>query len=107
MAITNTTLVETTGGAPGQKLYVDAITLDLDANPPSGGYAGFEAIVQAVIGSGRTLVGIVQNNNPGTTKARHRYDRANDKLLCLAWDGTEITSTLAANTGLELICLSY
>lgn len=113
MAITNAALAVASGGAPGQPQYDDIVTLDLDAsypNPgPTGGYADFYATTLApIIGKGKTVIAVRQNNSVGTTPVHVGYDRANDKLLCYDWAGAEIANgvDLSGVVGLELVITS-
>ena len=83
MAISNVAAVAQSGGAPGDPKYTNLVTLDLDDSYTTGGYADFTASVQSIIGAGRAIVGVVQQNIPaGTVKVLTGYDYANDKLLC-------------------------
>ena len=79
MAITNVELKASFGGAPGQPTFTDIVEIDLDNAYATGGYTGFAAILQAVIGAGREILNVEQNNFP--TAHIVKYDRTNDTLV--------------------------
>lgn len=110
MAVTNVDLQIAAGGAPGQPMFVDLVQLDLDASYPAatGGYP-IDDLLAAQVGTGRTFIGIVcQNNIPGVA-IWCAYDQVNGKLQCYDWAGAEIANgtNLAAVVNLELGFLSY
>lgn len=80
MAIANAALV--TGGSvdgPGgnDPLFANLVSFDGDGAYPAGGTPGFQAAMQAVIGSGRELVAVLGQDCGGYVPV---YDKANDKL---------------------------
>ena len=108
MAITNVAIASQSGGAPGNPEYTDIVTLNLDNSYVTGGYANFNASVAPVIGPNRTIMGVTQNNYPGTTKCEAKYDRTNDKLVCYDAAFAEIANgvDLISVVGLELVITS-
>jgi len=108
MAISNVSRVAKAGSAPGDPVYHDIVTMDLDNVYPSGGYPAFEASVKGQIGEGRTILAVRANNSPGTPKVFPFYDRDNDKLLMHDWAGAEFSgsSDLSGVVGLELDIMS-
>lgn len=77
MALGTITILER--GAAQGPIFLDRVSIVGDASYPTGGSAGVEAALQAVIGSGRTVLGIQQEYD-GTPNAVE-YDHANDKLF--------------------------
>jgi hypothetical protein len=110
MSITNVALGSQAGQAPGSPVYKDIVTLDLDASYPQYGYPDFNATVAGVIGAGKTILSVEQNNFPGNVIAK--YDRTNDKLVIFeVAAGPTISEvgngvSLATITGLELVITS-
>jgi hypothetical protein len=107
MSLSNVALAVQAGAAPGNPVYKDIVTLDLDSSYVTGGYATFNASVAGVIGKGKTIMSVSQNNFPGNVIAK--YDRANDKLMIFeVAAGPTISevangTNLASITGLELV----
>lgn len=60
-------------------LFHDRVSIVGDDAYPSGGTPGFEASLQAAIGSGRQIVGLIGEFD-GTINSLE-YDHANDKLF--------------------------
>lgn len=59
-------------------LFVDRISFPGDTGMPAGGTTGFQALVQAKIGTERVIVGVMPSGlNGGYTPV---WDAANDKL---------------------------
>ena len=93
MAITNVAASVLTGQAPGDPVYMDLVTLDLDATYPAGGYdfsagAAARLLLDAQIGAGRTIVDVKATTNhaaPSTAANTllFQWDPANDKLMVL------------------------
>jgi len=109
MAITNVALQDKIGGAPGDPVFTDVVTLSLDASYPAGGYVGFTASVEGQIGLGKTILEVNQNNVPGSPAVYVAYDRTLDALVCYVWaTGVEVAGgvNLSGVVGLELVIRS-
>ena len=114
MGITNFDKKASGGGAPGNPQFWDIVEMDLDASYATGGYdlsAGStdRALLDAQIGSGRTIQAVVPLNFPGTTKHYPEWDDTNDKLKILV-DATKAEAAngadLSSMADLRLLILS-
>jgi hypothetical protein len=107
MAVTGVTAVNVGAGArPSMPVYQDLIELDLDNSYVTGGY-DCEDLILAVIGKGRTILGVSQQSFPtahllvwnATTKKLQAFTEA----LAEAANGANLSS--AANV--RLLVTSY
>lgn len=108
MALTLLASQAKAGFAPGDPMYIDVITLSLDNSYPTGGYA-FDALFASSIAKGRTILGVTQNNEPGSVKIHPRYVRSTGKLMAIVQStGAEVAAAvdLSSVVGLELVVLS-
>lgn len=113
MGITNFDKQAGAGGAPGNPQFWDVVEMDLDASYVTGGYdlsAGStdRLLLDAQIGSGRTIQAVVQLNYPVATWIVE-WDDTNDKLKVLV-DATKAEAAngtnLATMVDLRLLILS-
>jgi hypothetical protein len=77
-------------GGPG---FLGRVSFLGDDSYPTGGTAGFAALVAALLpATGLTVMGVVQQNNSDHIC---RYDKANDKLVVqLASTGAEVANAV-------------
>jgi len=93
---------------PVGSLYVDVVTFDVTGSYATGGYTDFYAdYLAAVIGKGRTILGILGLETQGYEV---EYDKTNDALkVRVSSDGAahaEFTPGALALTGLKIMVIS-
>lgn len=103
MALTNGAVVAQGGGAPGDPLYVETVSFDLDASYPTGGYASFTAFVNAISTAfaGKTILSVLAASSQGYIP---EFDSANDKLkLLVCAAATSPLAEVAGTTNLSAV----
>ncbi len=103
MTLGTITLLE--AAAAQGPLFHDRVSIVGDDNYPAGGSPGFEALAQAAIGSGRTLVAVLPDHD--TEINLLEYDHANDKLFVRV-HATGVESAVSDQSGLtyNALCIS-
>ena len=95
---------------PVGALFAEVVTFDTTGSYATGGYATFSSTLEAVIGKGRTILGVLPLECQGYIP---EYDADNDKLKLLygnydASDGPliEVAAGALALTGLKVLVLA-
>lgn len=86
-------------------IFFDLVTFHGDSAYPTGGSAGFTALVRTLFGDQRTPLAVIKQDCGGFGPV---YDAVNDKLKVYAANNTEVANTtdLSATTFTVLI-ISY
>ncbi len=106
MALGTITLVKDAGGMPSAPSFADALSFAGDGAYPTGGTAGFAALVQAKSGDTRQPYAVIPVGLNGGYNAI--YDLANDKLLVeVKSSGVEVANAVDLSaTTFKVVVLS-
>ena len=106
MAIGNVSKVSGGGQAPALAVFADLVELDLDNSYVTGGYTGLSDTLAAVIGKGRTILGLIQVNYP--TAHFVEYVASTDALMVKTEALVEVSGAtdLSGVTDLRLLVIS-
>jgi hypothetical protein len=93
------------GAQPSSPIFHDLLTFSGDASYPTGGTAGFTALLQALFGDHRTPLAIISQDCGGYDAV---YDPTNDKVKVYAANNTEVANaTNLSAVAFKVLVLSY